>query len=110
MERFVKGDVIVAPFPYSDLSGFKKRPSLVLAKLQGDELILCQITGKERQDRYSINLESKDFKSKNLNVSSVIRPNRLFTGNASLISYKAGTLNDKKIKEVVQKVIEILNQ
>jgi len=27
MERFVKGDVVVLPFPYSDLSASKKRPA-----------------------------------------------------------------------------------
>jgi mRNA interferase MazF len=33
MERFVKGDVVVIPFPFSDLSGSKKRPAFVLADL-----------------------------------------------------------------------------
>jgi len=33
MERFVKGDIVVLPFPYSDFSASKKRPALVLADL-----------------------------------------------------------------------------
>ncbi|MBP2132373.1 hypothetical protein J2128_000294 [Methanomicrobium sp. W14] len=33
MERFVKGDVLVVPFPFSDLSKTKKRPVLVIASL-----------------------------------------------------------------------------
>jgi mRNA interferase MazF len=36
MGRFVKGDVVVIPFPYSALSGAKKRPALVIAPLDGD--------------------------------------------------------------------------
>jgi mRNA interferase MazF len=47
MERFVKGDIVVIPFPFSDLSGSKKRPALVLADLQGDDIILCQITSQQ---------------------------------------------------------------
>jgi mRNA interferase MazF len=46
MEKFVKGDIVVIPFPFSDLSGSKKRPALVLANLQGDDIILCQITSR----------------------------------------------------------------
>jgi mRNA interferase MazF len=44
MGRFVRGDVVVTPFPYSDLSDSKKRPALVAAVLKGDDVILCQIT------------------------------------------------------------------
>jgi hypothetical protein len=31
LERFVSGDVVVLPFPFSDLTGSKRRPALVLA-------------------------------------------------------------------------------
>lgn len=44
MGTFVKGDVVVAPFPFSDLSATKKRPALVIATLTGNDVILCQIT------------------------------------------------------------------
>jgi len=46
MGGFVKGDVVVMPFPYSDLSATKKRPALVIAVLDGDDVILCQITSQ----------------------------------------------------------------
>ena len=29
MGRFVKGDVVVVPFPFSDLSASKRRPALI---------------------------------------------------------------------------------
>jgi mRNA interferase MazF len=32
MAKFVKGDVVVIPFPFSDLSQSKRRPALVLAQ------------------------------------------------------------------------------
>ena len=62
MEEFVKGDVVVLPFPFSDLSKSKKRPALVAAILKGDDIILCQITSEARVDSYSIALVSSDFK------------------------------------------------
>ena len=51
MGRFVKGDVVVIPFPYSDLSAGKKRPALVVPCLDGDDVILCQITSQIISDR-----------------------------------------------------------
>jgi len=46
MERFVKGDIVVIPFPFSDLSGTKRRPALVIADFHGDDILLCQITSQ----------------------------------------------------------------
>ena len=40
MGRFVKGDVVVIPFPFSDLSATKRRPALVTTALPGDDVIL----------------------------------------------------------------------
>lgn len=61
MEEFVKGDILVVPFPFSDLSDAKKRPVLVVATPGGDDLILCQITSRNRHDRYSIARADQDF-------------------------------------------------
>jgi len=61
MERFVKGDVVVIPFPFSDLSGSKRRPALVISNLEGNDLILCQITSKNIKDDYAIELKDDDI-------------------------------------------------
>jgi len=67
MAEFVKGDVVVVPFPFSDLTQAKRRPALVLAELDGDDRILRQITSKAVQDRYAIALREKDFAEGGLN-------------------------------------------
>ena len=46
MARFVKGDIVVVPFPFSDLTQAKRRPALVITTLKGDDIILCQITSQ----------------------------------------------------------------
>jgi mRNA interferase MazF len=40
----IAGDVVVFPFPQTDLRIGKNRPALVLVDLPGDDVILCQIT------------------------------------------------------------------
>lgn len=109
MGKFVKGDVVVAPFPFSDLSSSKRRPSLVVAALTGDDVILCQITSKHVSDSYAVSLLSSDFAEGKLPQDSNIRPNRLFTAESSIILYRAGKLKPAKLKEVTSKLIHILN-
>lgn len=108
MEKFVKGDVVVLQFPYSDLSSTKKRPAVVIATLSGDDVILCQITSQQRNDRYSLQLLISDFKQGALPHESTIRPNRLFTADSKIIDYKAGILRDKKTKEIEKKLVDII--
>lgn len=108
MVRLIKGDIVVIPFPFSDLSSTKRRPALVITTLKGDDIILCQITGKQLCDDYSINLSNEDFEDGSLNKDSNIRPNRLFTTDKSIISYKAGKIYSKKLEHVINKIIEIL--
>jgi len=43
MARFVKGDVVVLPFPFSDLSQSKRRPALVITELLRNDIILIKI-------------------------------------------------------------------
>jgi mRNA interferase MazF len=107
---FVKGDVVILPFPFSDLSGARRRPALVVAELSGDDLIVCQITEQSRFDSYSIPLNPGDFASGGLNQPSVIRPNRLFTADARVIAYRAGVVSLPIIEAVITRIVEILRQ
>jgi len=110
MAEFVKGDVVVVPFPFSNLTDTKRRPALVLCRLDGDDLILCQITSRQVQDRDAIPLEDKDFASGGLRQPSNVRPNRIFTADRALVLYRAGNLNARKLSEVVDGLIEILRR
>jgi mRNA interferase MazF len=73
------GEVVVPPFPQTNLQAGKRRPALVVANLAGDDLILCQITSRFHSDDHSIPLAVADFERGRLAVDSFIRPNRLFT-------------------------------
>jgi mRNA interferase MazF len=79
MAQFMKGDVVVVPFPFSDLTQTRKRPAFVIASLKGDDVILCQITSQSLRDQYAISLNDSDFETGSLKQQSNIRPNRLFT-------------------------------
>jgi len=109
MGKLIKGDVVVIPFPFSDLTSSKRRPAFVLANLEGNDIILCQITGKQRKDRYAIELKESHFEEGNLNRISHIRPNRIFTADSKLICYKIGKVIPGKIKEVQDIIFKIFS-
>ncbi len=101
------GEVVVLPFPQTNLQSGKRRPALVVADLKGDDLILCQITSQFRSDGYSVPLAVVDFERGRLTVESFIRPNRLFTVEQSVILYAVGKVKDFKLREVRAKIREL---
>lgn len=109
MEKFIKGDIVVVPFPFSDLTNAKRRPAFVLAVLPGDDIILCQITSRDIKDNFAIKLKNSDFKEGSLPMESNIRPSRLFTADKNIIMYKAGHLHQQKIDQVVLKVVQLIH-
>ncbi|MBI4713430.1 MAG: type II toxin-antitoxin system PemK/MazF family toxin [Planctomycetes bacterium] len=110
MEKLVKGDVVVVPFPFSDLTGSKRRPALVIAELEGDDIILCQITSQTVRDKYALAIKNDSFISGTLNQDSNVRPNRIFTADSRIIIRRVGQLEHSKIMAVVDKIVEILRQ
>jgi len=106
---FVKGQVVKVLFPFSDLSGSKKRPGFVVANLHGDDTLLCQITSQnDEQDPYAITLNSPDFQAGNLRYPSFIRPSKLFTADSTIINEVIGYVNTSKTDEVDQAIIRII--
>jgi mRNA interferase MazF len=110
MAGFVKGDVVVLPFPFSDLTQTKRRPALVLANADDIAVILCQITSQTVRDPDAVELALGDFESGSLRRHSNIRPNRLFTADKRIILYCAGRVTAGKTASVIEKLAEILNR
>ena len=102
--------MVVVPFPFSDLTQAKRRPALVVAELEGDDLILCQITSQQIKDRYAIPIDDTDFQKGDLKQRSNLRPNRLFTADRQIVLYQVGHLKPQKIQEVIKKIVELLQQ
>jgi len=97
--KFVKGDVVVVPFPFSDLTQAKRRPALVVSVLEGDDLMPCQVTSQFVKD---------SFEEGGLKQKSNVRPNRLFTADSHIVLYRIGNLKKDKLNEIIEKIIEIV--
>lgn len=108
MELFVRGDVVVVPFPFNNLSDQKRRPALILADLSGPDLILCQITTKAPKDRYAVGVNAGDFSKGSLKYPSSVRANQIFTLEKTLVCDVLGRLKQEKLDQIVQTIISFL--
>lgn len=96
------------PFPFSDLSGQKLRPALMIASADRDDWLMCQITSKPYGDTNAIQLGNNDLKSGTLNLVSYARPLKLFTANQSLITKQVATVSDEKFREILESLVKLL--
>lgn len=104
MEEFIAGDVVAVIFPFSDLSGQKLRPALVLANAEFGDLILCQITSKTYSSRLAIPVDSTDFKQGAVPLKSYVRIDKIFTAESSIVNKRVGRLKTGVLKKVLHKV------
>jgi mRNA interferase MazF len=109
MAGFVKGEVVVLPFPYSDLSQAKRRPALVVADSSGPDVVLCQITSRAVADGDALPLDGSHFASGALSKPSNVRPNKLFTADSRIVLYQVGTLKQAALDAVTNKSLKFCN-
>ena len=104
------GQVVLVPFPFSDLSKSKVRPAVVLAESGRDDWILCQITSNPYGDAQSITFSAQDFSEGGLRVTSFARPGKLFTANQSLVAEPIGTLNESAFNNLLEAIIHLFKK
>lgn len=104
MEGFVRGDIVVVEFPYSDLKNTKRRPVLVLKVPKGGDIIVLQITGSSYEQSVEIPIINRDFKQGSLKKDSFVRIDKIASIERFLVKYKAGSLKPDKFNEISEKV------
>ncbi len=101
------GSVVLVSFPFSNLKGRKVRPALVLARVDFNNLILCQITSKPYSSKSAIVIEKDEFAIGELPVRSYARPDKIFTADPAIVKGIAGELSSKKRKAILKAVRQL---
>jgi mRNA interferase MazF len=103
-----QGTVVLVRFPFSDLSSAKRRPALVLAEVGRGDYVLAQITSKPYADLRAVELTASSFQRGGLDLTSYVRPGKLFTANDALIAREISTLSTDALAEVTEAVVQLL--
>ncbi len=105
-------DIVLVPFPYSDLSAVKRRPVLVLSNndynIAFADILVCVITSNLFEDNYSLVREDSDLESGLLPEKSIIKCHKLFTIEQTQIIKKFSTLNQNKFSEVIKLLEQLI--
>ncbi|TAG99959.1 MAG: type II toxin-antitoxin system PemK/MazF family toxin [Sphingobacteriales bacterium] len=102
----IKGDIIVVPFPFTNLTGTKLRPVVVLIESEYDltvTFITTQIKWKEPTD-----LELFPTLTNGIKKPSLVRVSKISTIDKSLALGKLGTLKPTEIAELNKKLKSVL--
>lgn len=94
-KMYCQKDVVLIPFPYSDLTGSKKRPAIIISNERlnkTQDRICCLVTTKQNEN--DLEIAKNSFKSGDLPFRSFARPHRIFTIDESIIIKKLCTIND----------------
>ena len=108
MGRLPAGTVILAQFPFSDLSSKKVRPCIVLAEAEFNDYVVCQITSSAYKSKRAVQISTSDFDTGSIIRKSYARPDKIVTLDQSMIYRELGVLNRAKYGEIKQKINEIL--
>lgn len=106
-------DIVVVPFPYTDQTGFKNRPALVLSSdkfnRSSQEVVACAITSNITQDDFTVMIKPEDWKG-GVYSESCIKVGVIFTMNRALAAKRIGRLGAERFSEVRKKLDEILGK
>lgn len=103
MQNINIGDIIFSPFPFSDFSEFKRRPSVVVyCNKFGNEIIVAKITSAINKTN-AINIDSQNIDFV-LHKPSVIITNSLLTIEKTVIIKKIGSINNEAMKLILEKI------
>jgi len=109
-----RGDIVVAAFPYTDLSGQKRRPALVLNENTeyGDVIlafISTQVPAYSSPTSILLANTDPDFQQTGLKTDSVIRLDKLATIERRLITRRLGKLGQSKLSSVDKALLVALH-
>lgn len=111
MAGFVAGDVVVVPFPFTDLRSLKRRPALVLAAFTRGDVLLCQITSQAGTHPDAIAIERESFQPDGaLSRLSFVLPHRLVTAHGSLVLRRVGALTADAFGRIVNQVCDTIRR
>ncbi len=110
---YKRGDIVLVPFPFTDLSSSKRRPALVVSpdsfNTLREDLLLVAITSQLVDDENVVFLEPADFSEGRLPKKSMVKLTKVFTIHSALIVKKICSVKQNKLEETLAGLRQFLS-
>jgi len=110
--NFRKWDIVLVPFPFTNLTTTKKRPALIISPddyNKNSDVVIAFITSKLDLERRVGDYKIKEWAKSNLPKPSMLRM-KFATIDTSIIIKKIGKLTEKDCEEFVRILIKFFAQ
>jgi mRNA interferase MazF len=106
---YKRGEIVLIPVPFSDLSTVKKRPVLVISNMShnstNSDMIVVAITSNLQQN--GIVIETKDLLVGELPKKSLIRCDKIYTLEQGIVIKQLGMVSESVLKDVKNNIDEL---
>lgn len=109
--KYQRGIIVLIHFPFTNFSGAKPRPALVVSSdsfNEGEDIVIAAITTQRQPNEFSVRIEQRDLKEGSLNKESFVKCGQLVTVEKSLIKKAIAVLSKKKLESVREKLHSIV--
>ena len=109
---FSQGDVVLVPFPFTDLSAVKQRPAVVLSperlNKKRPDLIVAAVTSQVPMalGEDEILLSPTELTAAGLPKTSIVKLGKIFTIHQGLIRKKLGRVTESTLEGILHKLLE----
>jgi len=110
---FEQGEIVLVPFPFSDLSISKQRPVLIISKnvynQNSEDIITCGITSYLKNAPCSVLIDNKNLINGSIPKKSRIKVDKLFTIKKDLVRRKIAQINKQTFDQVKCEFLKLIN-
>jgi mRNA interferase MazF len=102
------GDLVLVPFPFTDLTAQKQRPALVVSSAEfhgaGKDAVLLAITSNVRDAAYSVLITPTDLDSGTLPKPSRVKVGKIVSLDRTIIRRRIGQLKRPVLDQVYREL------
>lgn len=107
-------EIVLIPIPFTDLASQKKRPAIIISSdtynESNEDIVVVALTSNVEPREFSVMLTGDDLEDGTLKVTSMIRVDKIYTLNKSIVIKTFGRVKPDiltKIKDSLSTLTEV---
>jgi len=109
---FKQGDLVILPFPFTDLSNAKKRPAIIISNNRfnksSEDVLFVAVTSNPVKRPFSISLSNKNISKGILSGEAKIKVDKLFCISQKIILKKFAEVKTEVVSEIKDVILKII--